>query len=77
LTISFTGATRLANVNGTVASGLFAGHFVSGQYHYKPVVSPSTFTVAQACANTVAPGHTGRISIVGLILSRTKAFTIT
>ena len=77
LTISFTGSTRLANVTGSVASGLFAGHSVSGQYHYKPVVSPSNFTVAQACANTVPPGHSGRISIVGLILSRAKAFTIT
>lgn len=77
LTFSLIGPTRLINVTGRVSSGLFAGHLVTGQFHYKPVVSPNGRTVAQACANKVAPGQPGRISIVALNLFTTHHFTIT
>ncbi len=77
LSLSFTGSTRLLNVSGKVTAGLFASHSVSGQYHYKPVISPNGNTLAQACANTVAPGDTGRIKVAGLTLFATAHFVIT
>src|SRR5262249_29622624 len=61
LTVKTSGPGRLANVTGKVTAGLFTNHLVSGQFHFKPVVSPNGHTVAQACANTVAPGGAGRI----------------
>ncbi len=77
LTLSLTGRTRLVNVTGKVTSGLFAGHLVTGQFHFTRVVSPHGYTVAEACANTVAPGGIGRISVVALNLFTTQRFVIT
>ena len=77
LTFSLTGPTRLINVTGKVSAGLFAGHLVAGQFHYKPVVSPNGGTLSQACANKVAPGQPGRMSVVALNLFTTHHFTIT
>jgi hypothetical protein len=76
LTYGFTGTTRLINVTGTVTAGVFAGHSVTGQFRYKPVVSPNGKTLTQACANKVAAGKPGRISVVSLTLFRTKDFVI-
>jgi hypothetical protein len=72
-----TGASRLANVTGTVTAGVYAGHKVSVQFKWKPIISPHTNKVPDACANTVATGEKGRIKIVGHIVSTTKVFTIT
>ncbi len=77
LTFALTGSTRLMNVSGTITAGVFAGHTVSGQFRYRPVVSPNGNTLAEACANKVAPGKPGRVSVIGLNLFRTKDFTIT
>jgi hypothetical protein len=41
------------------------------------VVSPNSDTIAQACANHVAPGGTGRIKVIALNLFMTKHFVIT
>lgn len=77
LTVATTGATRLANVSGKITKGLFVGHTVTAQFHFKPVISPNGHTVADACANKVAPGSAGRISIVGFTVFTTKALKIT
>jgi hypothetical protein len=81
LTVTTTGPTRLANLNGTISAGLFAGHTLTGQLSVKPVVSPNGHTQAEACANKVAPGHgTGavpRIAIVGFTHNTTQPVKIT
>ena len=81
LTYSLTGSSQLVNVKGTVGSGLFAGHAVSGQFRYKEVVSPvgkypNGDGSAQACINKVPPKQYGRIAIVSLALYTTKHFVI-
>ena len=76
LTYALTGTTRLVNVTGTVTAGVFAGHSVTGQFKYKPVVSPNGKTLTQACANKIAAGKSGRISVISLTLFRTKDFVI-
>jgi hypothetical protein len=75
LAISTTGSTRLLNLAGAVRAGLFAGHSLSGQLRWAPVVSPHGHSLAEACANRVAPGGL-RISLVGLTLSTTRPIRI-
>jgi hypothetical protein len=76
LTLGFTGQTRLLNLSGNVTFGVFATHSVTGQYHYKPVVSPAGKTFAQACANKVAPNQAGRVKVSEMTLFRTKHLII-
>jgi hypothetical protein len=76
LTYSLTGSSRLINVTGRVNTGPFSGHSLTGQFRYQPVVSPNPDSVAQACANTVAPGGSGRIKVIALNLFMTKHFVI-
>jgi hypothetical protein len=77
LTFSLTGSSRLVNVTGHVRTGPFAGHSVTAQFRYQPVVSPNPDTVAEACANHVVPGGSGRIKVIWLNLFMTKHFAIT
>lgn len=77
LTISLTGSTRLANVTGKVTGGWFAGHSVTGQFRYKPVVSPDGNSLWWACANKAVPGLGGRVSVVAFNLFTTNTFVIT
>ena len=74
--ISLTGSTRLANLSGSISAGVFAGHSVTGQYRYRLVVSPNGKTLTQACANKIAAGKPGRVSVSRLEMLRTKAFTV-
>ena len=63
-------------MTGNITAGVYAGHSVTAQFKWKPVVSPGSQKYPGACANTAAPGGTGRISIVGDLEFKTKAFTI-
>jgi hypothetical protein len=76
LAFATSGASRLANVTGTVTAGVYAGRSVTAQFKMKPVVSPHTSKVPAACANTVATGDPGRIKISGHVISTTKPFTV-
>ena len=76
LAFATSGVSRLADVTGTISAGVFAGHSVTAQFKWKPVISPAQKKFSDACANTSAPGEAGRISVVGHIVFRTKAFTI-
>jgi hypothetical protein len=77
--ISFatSGASRKAIVTGTISTGLFAGHSITGEFKWAPLVSPVNQKFPTACANTVGYGDPGRASVVGDVVFRTKAFTIT
>jgi hypothetical protein len=76
--ISFatSGASRKAAVTGTISAGLFSGHTISGEFKWVPLISPGNQKFPAACANMVGFGDPGRVSVVGHVVFRTKAFTI-
>ena len=76
LAFATSGASRLANVTGTVSAGVYAGHTVTAQFKWKPLVSPAGKKFPDACANTIAVGAAGRIKITGDIESTTQPFTV-
>ena len=52
-------------MTGSVTAGVYAGHSVTAQFKWKPIVSPHSKKFPDACANTVAVGDAGRIKIIG------------
>jgi hypothetical protein len=81
MTFSLTGASQFVNVTGTVSSGLFKNHPITGQLHYADVVSPHGVSsngpgIAQACKNKTKPNKYGRVSIVALTFVTTKSFVV-
>jgi hypothetical protein len=81
MTLSLTGRTQFVNVTGTVDSGLFKNHPVTGQLHFTDVVSPHGVSsngpgIARACQNTTRPNRFGRVSIVALEFFTTRSFVI-
>ena len=76
--ISFatSGASRKATLTGTISAGLFSGHTITGEFKWVPLISPVSEKFPAACANTVGLGDPGRVSVVGDVVFRTKAFTI-
>jgi hypothetical protein len=76
--ISFatSGKSRKAVATGTISKGLFAGHTLTAEFKWVPIISPGTQKFPGACDNMVATGGPGRISVVGQVVFRTKAFTI-
>jgi hypothetical protein len=77
LAFATSGASRLANLTGTITAGVYAGHSVTAQFKWKPIISPHSKKFPDACANTVATGDPGRIKIIGDIESTIKPLTIT
>jgi hypothetical protein len=76
LAFATSGASRLADMTGTVTAGVYAGHTVTAQFKWKPIVSPNGKKFPDACANTVAVGAAGRVKIIGEVVSTTKPFTV-
>jgi hypothetical protein len=76
LSYATSGASRLANVTGTVTAGVYAKKSVTAQFKWKPVVGPNSKKYPDACANTVAPKTTGRIRVTGDVVSTIKPFTV-
>jgi hypothetical protein len=70
------GASRKATLTGTISAGLFSGHAITGEFKWVPLISPGNQKFPAACANTVGYGDAGRVSVVGDVVFRTKAFTI-
>ena len=80
-TLALSGASQNVVVSGTVTKGLFKNHPVRSQLHYTEVVSPQGVSthgpgIAQACKNRTRPNRYGRVSIVTLTFTTTKAFVI-
>ena len=80
LTVTLT-SVRLINVAGTVTSGLFKNHPLTGQLRYLEVVSFSGGhrqgdPVSEACANKIAPHKPGRIAITAINLFTTRHFIV-
>jgi hypothetical protein len=76
LTFATSGASRLADVTGTITAGVFSGHSVTAQFKWKPIISPNSKKFPDACANTVATGTQGRVKIIGDVELTTKPFTV-
>ena len=81
LTLTLSGSSQNVTASGRVIHGLFKNHPVSGDFHYKDVVSPSGVSrhgpgIGQACANRTAPKKYGHASISGLTFNTTKPFVI-
>jgi hypothetical protein len=64
-------------VTGSISAGLFSGHTITAEFKWIPLISPGNQKFPAACANTVGYGDQGRVSVVGDVIFRTKAFTIT
>jgi len=80
LTLTLT-SVRLMNVAGTVTSGLFKNHPLTGQLRYSEIVAFSGGhhhgdPVSAACANKIAPHRSGRIAITAINLVTTRHFII-
>jgi len=76
LSFATTGSSRKALVTGKVSAGLFSGRTVTAEFKWAPLISPGSQKIPDACANTIAYGDSGRASIVGDVVFRTKAFSI-
>jgi hypothetical protein len=76
LAFATSGASRLATVTGSVTAGVYAGHTVTAQFKWKPIVSPAGKKFPDACANTVKVGDAGRVKISGDEISTTQPFTV-
>jgi hypothetical protein len=77
VTFTTSGLSRRAQVTGKLSAGLLAGHTLTGEYKWVPLISPGTQKFPAACDNAVAVNSPGRISVVGHVVYRVKAFTIT
>jgi len=80
LTIALT-KVRLMSVAGTVTSGLFKNHPLTGQLRYSEIVSFSGGhhhgnPVSEACANRIAPHRPGRIAITAINVVTTRHFIV-